>query len=91
MQTSGSAPAISSFIFYNGGDFPFWKNNIILGTLRATDLLRIELEGGKKVYQETLIEDLARIRDIEMGWKGELYILLEHDSGGRVVRLIPAI
>jgi len=32
------AQAISSFVFYQGKAFPGWNGNIIVGTLRATDL-----------------------------------------------------
>ena len=42
------------------------------------------------VHRETLITDLARIRDVEVGADGLVYLLLEHASGGRIVRLAPA-
>lgn len=85
------APAVSSFIFYEGGQFPDWNGNIVVGTLRASDLMRLELKDGQVIHRETLIEDLARIRDIEIGPDGALYILLEHDSGGRIMKLAPVI
>lgn len=82
--------AISSFIFYASPEFPAWRGNIIAGTLRATDLLRMETADGQVSHTEVLIEDLARFRDIEIGPKGELYLLLEHKSGSLIVRLMPA-
>ena len=84
------SPAISSFIFYDGSEFPNWDNNIIVGTLRATDLLRMEVVDNEVVHIETLLEDLARFRDIETGPQGELYVLLEHATGGQIIRLVPA-
>lgn len=84
------SPAVSSFVFYNGDDFPNWWGNIIVGTLRASDLYRMEVKGGAVVHTEMLIKDLSRIRDVALGPSGELYLLLEHDSGGRIVRLVPA-
>ena len=84
------SPAISSFIFYQGTEFPGWKNNIIVGTLRATDLLRMELVDNKVVHTETLLKDLARFRDIETGPAGELYVLLENATDSRIIRLLPA-
>ena len=39
---------------------------------------------------EILLEDLARIRDVESGPEGAIYLLLEHGSGGQIVRLVPA-
>ncbi|MBT4741430.1 MAG: glucose sorbosone dehydrogenase [Rhodospirillaceae bacterium] len=85
------APAVSSFIFYEGAQFPKWHDNVIVGTLRATDLFRIVLNGDKVVHTELLLEDVARFRDIEIGPDGSLYILLEHDSGGQIMRLVSTV
>jgi glucose/arabinose dehydrogenase len=82
-------PAISSFVFYRGRAFPRWRDHIIVGTLRATDLLRLEIRDNKVVHTEVLLKDLARFRDIEVGPKGELYVLLENAAGSRLVRLVP--
>ena len=84
------SPAISSFIFYQGTEFPGWNDSIIVGTLRATDLLRMQVVNNEVVHTETLIKDLARFRDIEIGPNGELYVLLEHATGGQIIRLVPA-
>jgi hypothetical protein len=46
---------------------------------------------GKVVHREVLLENLARFRDIELGPKGELYILLEHKTASQIIRLIPAV
>jgi glucose/arabinose dehydrogenase len=83
------AQAISSFVFYDGKAFPAWQGNIIVGTLRATDLLRMEVVDNKVVHTEMLLKDLARFRDIEVGPQGEIYILLENAAGSRIVRLVP--
>lgn len=84
------APALSSFVFYQGDMFPEWKGDIIVGTLRASDLLRLEVTDHRLVHQETLLEDVVRFRDIEVGADGEIYLLLEHDSGGQIIRLTSA-
>jgi glucose/arabinose dehydrogenase len=83
------SPAISSFIFYNSPEFPGWKSNIIVGTLRATDLLRMEVVDNQVVHTEMLLEDLARFRDIEIGPSGQLYVLLEHATESQIIRLVP--
>ena len=84
------SPAVSSFIFYEGAAFPAWRGNLLVGTLRATELDRMVLEENKVVHTEVLLRDLARIRDVEAGPDGYVYLLLEHASGGRIVRLRPA-
>ena len=83
------APAISSFIFYDGDLFPQWRGQALLGSLKATELYRVVLDGDKKVHHEILLKNLARIRDIEMGFDGAIYLLLEHGSGSQIVRLVP--
>jgi glucose/arabinose dehydrogenase len=85
-------PAIapSSFIFYHGEAFPNWQGNLILGTLRATDLLRIVLFGDEVKGTEMLLENLARFRDIEMDADGTILVLLEHKTESQIIRLSPA-
>lgn len=84
------APAVSSFIFYEGSVFPEWTHNMIVGTLKATELYRMVLDGDRVIHTEVLLTDLARIRDVETGPDGAIYLLLEHVSGGQIVRLVPA-
>ena len=84
------APAVSSFVFYRGEMFPEWDGDIIVGTLRASDLLRMKITGHQLGQQETLLEDIVRFRDIEVGPDGEIYLLLEHDSGGQIIKLVSA-
>ncbi len=84
------SPALSSFIFYSGDEFPQWNQQILMGTLRATDLWRVELNDKAVVHREKIIEDLARFRDIEQGPNGELYVLMENKSGSKILRIRPA-
>ncbi|WP_101759821.1 PQQ-dependent sugar dehydrogenase [Oceanicoccus sp. KOV_DT_Chl] len=81
------SPALSSFIFYTGEEFPQWKNTILLGTLRAADLWLLELNDNKVIHREKIIDDLARFRDIELGPKGELYLLLELKAGSKILQV----
>ena len=83
------SPAISSFIFYEGDAFPQWHGNLLIGSLKGRSLFRVDLQGDQPVQQETLISDLARIRDIELSNSGEIYLLLEHNSGGQIVKMTP--
>ncbi len=83
------SPAVSSFIFYGGGAFPGWQGDILVGSLKAQSLYRVRLEGNKAVHKEAIISDLARIRDIEVGSDDLVYLLLENNHGGAIVRLRP--
>ncbi|MEM7100238.1 MAG: PQQ-dependent sugar dehydrogenase [Pseudomonadota bacterium] len=83
------SPAISSFIFYTGDKFPNWRNNVLIGSLKGSSLFRMVFDGDKFLHQETLIKDLARIRDIEVADDGLIYLLLEREQGSSIVRLVP--
>jgi glucose/arabinose dehydrogenase len=83
------SPAVSSFIIYSGDAFPGWKNQFLVGSLKAAELYRMEIRADKHIHTEVLIKDLARIRDVEMGTDGLVYLLLEHETGSRIVRLLP--
>jgi glucose/arabinose dehydrogenase len=83
------SPAVSSFVFYEGRAFPKWRRNMLVGTLKATELYRMEVEGDRVVRTETLLKGLGRIRDVGVGRDGAVYLLLEHHAGGRIVKLVP--
>ncbi len=84
------SPAISSFAFYDGNKFVHWQDNILLGSLKGSSLFRLVFDGNKLVHKETLIKDLARIRDVEVGYDGLVYLLLENKQGSKIVRLVPS-
>ena len=81
------AIAISNFMFYEGKAFKKWNGDIIAGTLRATDLLRMEIKDNQVVHTEVLIENLARFRDIAVEPNGNILLLLENANGSTIIRL----
>ena len=83
------SPAISSFHFYDGEAFPAWQHNVLIGSLKGSSLFRMVFDGNQLVHQETLIKDLARIRDVEVGYDGLVYLLLETGGGSSIVKLVP--
>jgi glucose/arabinose dehydrogenase len=84
------APAVSSFIVYDGAAFPEWRGNLLVGTLKATELYRMVVDGNRVAHTETVLAGIGRIRDVGSNADGLVYLLLEHASGGRIVRLVPA-
>ena len=83
------SPAVSSFIISDSIKFPEWEGDFLVGSLKARSLFRFVIENNELVHRETLIEGFGRIRDIEAGFDGDIYLLLEHSSGGKIVRLVP--
>ncbi|NKB99309.1 MAG: hypothetical protein GKR90_12560 [Pseudomonadales bacterium] len=84
------SPAISSFAFYTGDRFASWYQNVLIGSLKGSSLFRMVFEGNKILHKETLIKDLARIRDVEVGYDGLVYLLLENEAGSSIVKLVPS-
>ncbi len=81
------SPAVSSFIIADSDQFPEWRGDFIVGSLKARSLLRVRLDGTRLLDKETLIKGVGRIRDIEQGSDGTIYLLLEDRTGGKIIRL----
>jgi glucose/arabinose dehydrogenase len=78
----------SSLIFYTGGMFPAWRGNALIGGLSGEALVRVEINGNQAREVERYGME-ARIREVEQGPDGALY-LLEDGPGGRLLKLSPA-
>ena len=50
---------------------------------------RFSFDGNRVIEQEILLDDFARVRDIESGIDGEVYLLLENGAGSKIARLMP--
>ena len=90
-STTGT-PSIapSGMTFYTGDAFPDWRGDLFVGSLKFGYLVRLDVEDGKVVGEERLIEDLdQRIRDVRQGPDGNLYLLTDEDDGV-VLKLAPA-
>ena len=83
------SPALSAVIVCQGRRFRAWQDNFIVGSLKARELYRVVLEDGRPVHRETLLRDIGRIRDVQQGQRGDLFLLIEHPEGGRILRLAP--
>jgi glucose/arabinose dehydrogenase len=82
--------APSGMAFYTGDAFPDWRGDLFVGALRDELLARLELDGERVVAEERLLEGaIGRIRDVETGPDGFLYLLTDESDGG-LYRLEPA-
>jgi glucose/arabinose dehydrogenase len=83
------SPAVSSFIISDSELFPNWRGDFLVGSLKARRLFRVDIENNRFITKETLFEGIGRVRDIEQGNNGEIYLLVEQGSGGKILKLIP--
>ena len=77
--------APSGLIIYDDTMFPEWQNNAFIGGLRSEALVRIRIS-GKQAAEVERFDMGNRIREVEQGPKGAIWVL-EDKKGGRLLRL----
>ncbi|HEU0310352.1 MAG TPA: PQQ-dependent sugar dehydrogenase [Sphingomicrobium sp.] len=84
-------PSISpgALLIYTGDKFPQWKGDALIGALSGEALIRIDIDGDKASKADHWPMN-ARIRAIDQGPDGSIYLLEDGNSGGRLLRLDPA-
>lgn len=83
------ATAPSGLAFYNGSRFPQWRGNLFSGGLVSQDVRRISLDKAGNVSAQETIAIGQRVRDVQQGPDGLLYILTD-EQDGQLIRLEPA-
>jgi glucose/arabinose dehydrogenase len=82
--------APSGMTFYTGDVFGQWKGSLFVGSMTPGCLVRLVLENGKVTREERYLGDLhERIRDVQQGPDGMLYLVTDNQNG-RVLRVAPA-
>lgn len=82
-------PVISpaGLVIYSGTLFPQWRGDGLIGGLSSTSLIRIRFDGESA--REAARYDMGeRIREVEQGPDGAIW-LLEDGDGGRLLKLTP--
>ncbi|MFZ5601323.1 MAG: PQQ-dependent sugar dehydrogenase [Pseudomonadota bacterium] len=80
--------APSGMAFYTADLFPAWRNNLLVGSLKFGQLVRLELNGDKVIHEER-IKIGSRVRDVRQGPDGAIYLLTDEDDR-QLLRLTPA-
>jgi aldose sugar dehydrogenase len=85
-------PVISpaGFIIYGGDLFPAWKGNGFIGGLSSESLVRIEFTGDR-AREAQRFDMRRRIREVEQGPDGAIWLLEDGRSGGKgwLLKLTP--
>ena len=83
-------PSISpgALLIYTGDKFPQWKGDALVGALSGEALIRIDIDGDRARKAEQWPMN-ARIRAVDQGPDGNIYLLEDGQSGGRLLRLDP--
>jgi glucose/arabinose dehydrogenase len=83
--------SLAAITFYTGNRFPAWKGNIFVGGLVGTQLQRIVLSpaNGLPIRRQPLLTELQqRIREVQQGPDGLLYLLTDEEAGA-LLRIEP--
>ncbi len=80
------APA--GLVIYDGDLFADWKGDALIGGLVSEALIYVDID-GETAGEVERFEWGNRIREVEQGPDGALYVL-EDGSGGRLLKLTPA-
>ena len=87
-------PAISpaGLTIYQGALFPAWRGDAFIGGMNKPGLVRVDLDGERAGKAEFWDMDGQRIREVESGPDGALYLLEDglRGSQGRLLKLTPA-
>ncbi len=80
----------SGLIYYNGNLFPEWKGSMFIGGLSSEALVRVKIDGDTATKADQFPMS-ARIREVEQGPDGAIWVLEDGDGGsqGRLLRLTP--
>ena len=78
----------SGMAFYTADLVPGWKGSAFFGGLASTELVRLSLDDTKVTGEERLLGELGlRIRDVQQGPDGAVYVLAE--DSGEILRITP--
>jgi glucose/arabinose dehydrogenase len=71
---------ISGLMIYTGDRFPGWRGNLFVGGMVGQQLARLTLRGQRLVNEETLAQQLGRIRDVRQGPDGLIYLVTDDED-----------
>jgi glucose/arabinose dehydrogenase len=74
----------SSLMYYGGDRFKGWKGSVFVGSLSQRSLIRVSFnQPSQAERREALLTQLGtRIRDVQLGPDGNVYVATEQASGG---------
>lgn len=82
--------APSGMAFYTGKAIAPWQENLFIGALAGSALVRLEVKGDQITHEERFLTGTGeRFRDIRQGPDGFLYVLTD-SAEGKLLRLRPA-
>lgn len=80
--------APSGMAFSSSGIYPDWEGDLFVGSLKFEYLERLEIENNKVIKREKVLDSIGRVRNVEQGPDGYLYVGVE---GKGILKIIPTL
>jgi glucose/arabinose dehydrogenase len=80
--------APSGMTFYTGDAFRDWRGSAFVGSLSPGGLVRLTIDNGRVTREERYLRNLGRVRDVQQGPDGFLYLVIDA-SNAPLVRVAP--
>ena len=81
--------APSGMAFYTGDRYPGWKGSLLIGSMGTLSMVRLTMVNGRVTSEQRFLSGVGRVRDIQQGPDGLLYLVTDADNG-KLVRVVPA-
>ncbi len=78
--------ATSGMAFVTGNKYPYWKGDLLVGSLKNSYLERLTIRNNKVVARKKIANGIGRVRDVIIGPYGYIHIAVEFEG---IYRLIP--
>ncbi|WP_134725061.1 PQQ-dependent sugar dehydrogenase [Paracoccus luteus] len=76
--------AASGLAFYDGGMFPEWQGNALIGGLVGQALVRLTLDGDRVTGEARHLQGIGRVRDVEVARDGSVMLLTDAENGALI-------
>ena len=75
--------APSGMAFYDRNMFENFKGHLLIGSLKFKSLYLVKIKDNLPISEEIIFQNkIGRIRDVEVGWDGSIYLLTDEKKGG---------
>lgn len=81
--------AVCGIDFYRGTLFPKWQNRLVVGALAFEEVRLVAIEKDRVMHEEVILKNAGRVRDVETGPDGAIYVVL--NNPGTILRLTPIV
>ena len=78
--------AVCGIDFHDGTNFPAWRHNLFVTSLKFHQLRRLVVdEHGQVTHEEIMLKNIGRARDVDIAPDGSIYVLT--NNPGRILKL----